>query len=72
MGQKKIERYLIRIDGCVDPWTLGPYPSDSKRNEAAKKIHAEMREADALFGCDVRNNVPHVWAFSAGFFQEGL
>jgi hypothetical protein len=63
------ERYLIKVTGCVEPETFGPYGSESARSKDARKIHREMSEEDILFGLDM---FPvETWAYRAGFFKDG-
>ena len=41
--------YLIKVEGCVEPFVRGPYRTTHERDEAAKLIHKNLEEDDALF-----------------------
>ena len=64
-------RYLLVVSGGVEPETFGPYDLEETRDKVAREIHANLSEEDGLFGLDVKDGVPHVWSYIAGFFEEG-
>jgi hypothetical protein len=74
-------RYLVIMEGCLEPNVHGPYKTDKSRDNAAKRLHKAMSEDDNLFAMDlvvVLNShkkmpvvTPEVWTYSGGFFQEG-
>ena len=68
----KKTRYLLAVEGGVEPYVQGPYQTEDERDHAAKEIHRGQDEDDGLFWVDIDDiAVLTVGAYTAGFFWEG-
>jgi len=45
----KKTRYLLAVEGGVEPFVQGPYQTEDERGHAAKQIHRTQEEDDGLF-----------------------
>lgn len=77
MAGKNILRYIVKMEGGLEPGIHGPYTNDKFRDKAAQEIHREMDEGDNIFALDInflmiKNTIkaePHAWTWSGGFFE---
>ena len=58
-----IERYMVLVEGCVEPELHGPYDTDKDRLEAARDLWSEESE-DCIFRLNIVNGKPEVAPFS--------
>jgi hypothetical protein len=70
-------RFLIQMEGGLEPTVRGPYATEAGRDWAARDIHRKMDEDDNLIAVDIHqvgpdDNHPVIkaYAFSGGFFEE--
>jgi hypothetical protein len=68
----KTKRYLLSVDGGIEPQLHGPYQTEKSRDAAARRIHAGQDDAtDALFWLDVGAwGKPIVGTFSGRFWEH--
>ena len=67
----KKTRYLLAVEGGIEPSVHGPYQTEDERNHAAKEIHRRQEGNDSLFWADIDDAaVLTVGAYIAGFFLE--
>lgn len=67
----KIKYYIIPVWSGFDPEPLkGPYQTFTGMKRAARKIHANQREDDAIFWLRIDGEYPIVGAFSSGELGE--
>ena len=67
----KKTRYLLSVEGGVEPSVQGPYQTEDERDHAAKQIHRGQEGDDSLFWADIDEvAVLTVGAYRAGFFWE--
>ena len=57
------ERYMVLVEGCVEPELHGPYDTDKDRLEAARDHWSEESE-DCIFRLNIVNGRPEVAPFS--------
>jgi hypothetical protein len=71
--------YIVLVVGCVEPELIGSFASAELRDETAKLIHANNDPEgqidfdpfeDGIFALDVTDGIPHIWAYSGGFFMD--
>ena len=66
------ERYLVIVEGDVDPSLRGPYSTEERRDRAAlrhRRQDPEMR--DGIFKLNIRTGRrPQFSTYSGGFFNE--
>jgi hypothetical protein len=64
-------RYLLVVEGGVEPSVQGPYQTEDERDHAAKQIRRTQEEDDGLFWADIDDAaVLTGGAYTAGFFWE--
>ena len=67
----KKTRYLLSVEGGVEPSVQGHYQTEDERDHAAKQIRGRQEEDDGLFWADIDDAaVLTVGAYAAGFFWE--
>jgi len=67
----KKTRYLLAVEGGVEPSVQGPYQTECERDHVAKQIRRRQEEDDGLFWADIDDAaVLTVGAYTAGFFWE--
>ena len=49
----KTTYYLIEVEGGVEPCVHGPYQTEEERDNAARQIHKDLGENEALFWANV-------------------
>lgn len=69
---RKAKRYLLSVEGGIEPQLHGPYLTEKSREEAARRIHAGQDDAtDAPFWLDVGAwGKPIVGTFSGRFWED--
>ena len=69
--EQEMKYYLIMVWGDVEPGTYGPYPTEEKREEAAKELRREHGDKHGIYAADVEDNGElTVYTFSGAFFGE--
>ncbi len=64
-------RYLLAVEGGVEPSVQGPYQREDERDHAAKQIRRRQEEDDGLFWADIDDGaVLTVGSYTAGFFWQ--
>jgi len=67
----KKTRYLLVVEGGVEPSVQGPYQTEDERDHGAKEIHRGQEGDDSLFWADIDDAaVLTVGAYTAGFFWK--
>lgn len=62
-------RYVLQIEGCVEPLLLGPFSSAKERDDRAK-LERNLHENDGVFWLNVSpDGEPEVGAYSNGFME---
>ena len=69
----KKKYYLIEVQQGVEPVTYGPFQTEYKCDNAAKKIHKKQRSDDSLFWANTDDSGGLiVGSYIAGLFIQGL
>jgi hypothetical protein len=64
-------RYLLAVEGGVEPFVQGPYQTEHQRDQAAKVIRRKQDEDDGLFWADIDEAaILTVGPYTAGLFWE--
>ena len=67
----KKQYYLIEVQQGIEPFVRGPYLTDRKRNNTAKRLRQGQKEDDCLFWADVDGlGKLTVGPYIAGFFLD--
>jgi len=67
----KKTRYLLAVEGGVEPSVQGPYQTEDERDYATKQIRRRQEEDGGLFWADIDEGAAlTVGAYTAGFFWE--
>jgi hypothetical protein len=64
MGVKS--KWLLVVEGDVEPFVYGPYADEDKRVNGAKRWRKREGDTDTLLRIDVENGRPTVSAFTSG------
>lgn len=66
-----MKRYVLTVEGGVEPFLDGPFKTEKARFKRAKETHDESDEL-AVFVLDIdAKGKPMVYAFLAGAFDGG-
>ena len=65
---KQPHRFILKIEGDVEPVLIGPY-SDLERDVAAKAMRNASDGEDGIFWLDLDNGQVKVGSYSAGFME---
>ncbi len=65
-------KYLVFVENDIEPETMGPYPDEDARDDAALELRRERGPDHGIFVLDIEPGagVPAMAAYSGGFFTE--
>ena len=67
-----IKRYVLAVDGGIEPSSHGPYETDQEQISAASDIDmGQDRDGDSLFWIDFDMTTGHMKCGTFSFFSEG-
>jgi len=63
--------YVLFVEGDVFPILNGPFRSDKKRNDEARRLKRTEGEDNGIYWMNIsKKGKPVIGAYSAGFFTE--
>lgn len=64
-------RYLVIVEGDVDPSMHGPFATEEERDAYAKDWRERFGDHDGIYPLDTsKEDAPIICAYSGGFFEE--
>lgn len=65
-----MKRYILFVEGDVEPNVLGPYKSEAERDNVAKGLRNLHGDQHGIYQLDVSDKgIPTTATWSSGFFE---
>jgi len=62
--------YILFIWEDIEPELFGPFDTHESRDLKAKNLREEEGDDHGIYGLNMKDNKPEIFAYSGGFFAE--